>query len=61
MDIEAPGLDRLYAQWKLWFQTCAPIATAFPEPEAKAAKALGYREKAMRQGLTEAGVQEMVH
>ena len=56
MDIEAAGLDPLYAQWKVWFETCAPIATAFLAPEAKAAQALGYRERATRQGLTEAGV-----
>ena len=61
MDIEAAGLDPLYAQWKLWLETCAPIATAFLPPEAKAAEALGYRERATRQGLTEAGVQAMVH
>ena len=61
MDIEAAGLDPLCAQWKVWLETCAPIATAFLPPEAKAAEALGYRERATRQGLTEAGVQEMVH
>ena len=61
MDIEAAGLDPLYAQWKVWLETCAPIATAFLPPEAKAAEALGYRERATRQGLTEARVQEMVH
>ena len=61
MDIEAAGLDPLYAQWKVWLETCAPIATAFLAPEAKAAEALGYRERATRQGLTQAGVQEMVH
>ena len=61
MDIEAAGLDPLYAQWKAWFETCVPIATAFLAPEAKAAEALQYRERATRQGLTEAGVQEMVH
>ena len=61
MDIEAAGLDPLCAQWKVWLETCAPIATAFLPPEAKAAEALGYRERATRQGLTEAGMQEMVH
>ena len=61
MDVEAAGLDPLYAQWKVWFETCAPIATAFLAPEAKASEALGYRERATRQGLAEAGVQEMVH
>ena len=61
MDIEAAGLDPLYAQWKVWLETCAPIATAFLPSEAKATEALGYRERATRQGLTEAGVQEMVH
>ena len=61
MDIEAAGLDPLYAQWKVCLETCAPIATAFLPPEAKAAEALGHRERATRQGLTEAGVLEMVH
>ena len=61
MDIEAAGLDPLYAQWRVWLETCAPIATAFLPPEAEAAQTLGYRERATRQGLTEAGVQEMVH
>ena len=42
-------------------ETFAPIATAFLAPEAKAAEPLGYRERATPQGLTEAGVQEMVH
>ena len=41
MDVEAAGLDPLYTQWKLWFETYAPIATAFFAPEAKAAEALG--------------------
>ena len=61
MDIEAAGLDPLYAQWKVWLETCATIATAFLPPEANAAEALGYPERATRQRLTEAGVQEMVH
>ena len=61
MDVEAAGQDPLYAQWKLWFETRAPIATAFLAPEAKAAEARGYRERATRQGLTEVGVQEIVH
>ena len=61
MDIEAAGLDPLYAQWKVWLETCAPIATAFLPLETKAAKALGYRDRATRQALTEAGVQKMVH
>ena len=61
MDVEAAGLDPLYAQRKVWFETCAAIATTFLAPEPKAAQALGYRERATRQGLTEAGVQEMVH
>ena len=61
MDVEAARLDPLYAQWKVWFETCAPIATAFLAPEAKAAEALGYRERATRKGLAEAGMQEMVH
>ena len=60
MDIEAAALDPLYVQWKVWLGTCAPIATAFLPPQAKAAEALGYRERATRQGLTGAGVQEMV-
>ena len=61
MDIEAAGLDPLYAQRKVWIETCAPLAKAFLPPEAKEAEALGYRERATRQGLTEAGVHEMVH
>ena len=61
MDVEAAEQDPLYAQWKTWYETCAPIATAFLPPEAKAAEALQYREHARRQGLTEAGVSKMVH
>ena len=61
MDMEAARLDSLHARWKVWFETCAPIATAFLAPEAKVAEALGYGERTTRQGLIEAGVQEMVH
>ena len=48
MDVDTAGQDPLYAQWKAWFETCAPIATAFLSLEAKAAEALGYRERATR-------------
>ena len=41
MDVKTAGLDPLYAQWKPWFDTCAPIATAFLSPEAKVAEASG--------------------
>ena len=58
MDVEAAGLDPMYAQWKLWFEKCA---TTFLAPEAKVAEALGYRDRATRQFLIEAGVREMVH
>ena len=61
MDVEVARLDPLYAQWKVWFETCAPIAIAFLAPEAKAGEALGTRKRATRQRLTEAGVQEMLH
>ena len=40
---------------------CAPIATTFLAPKAKAAEALGYHEWATRQGLAEAGLSQMVH
>ena len=61
MDVEAAEQDPLYTQWKTWLETCTPIATAFLPPEAKATEALGYKECATRQGLTEAGMSEMVH
>ena len=48
MDIEAAALNPLYAQWKVWLERCAPIATAFLPPEAKAAEALGYGEREPR-------------
>ena len=55
MDVEAAGLGPLYAQWKVWCETCAPIATAFLAQEAKAAEALGYRERATRKGSLKRG------
>ena len=61
MDMEGAGQDPMYAQWKGWLQTCATIATAFLSPEAEAIEALGYRERATRQGLAVTGLSEMVH